>query len=203
MYSAVIRRTIKPSGLHITKLARASYADKIPHTPSSGGSEDFVHASFPDDFESSPLRPDLQGPKTNVKGSKEAALHEASTQAKQGQAQSPAAQRAKNEKDPTLNEKEPELDEIDYSSSDPLDPALQLAVKTKSFLGHHTDDEPHRRSNPRRLGAEFDRYADHGGQGVLKYLICQLSMSEGSQPSVLGLCESRRAQRGISILETP
>ncbi|CAL5870541.1 uncharacterized protein PFLUO_LOCUS4780 [Penicillium psychrofluorescens] len=112
MYSAVIRQTIKPSGLHITKLARASYADKIQHTPTSGADEDFVHASFPDDFESSPLKPDLQGPKTNVKGSKEAAVHEASTQAMQGQAQSPAARRVKRGKDAAEMEKEPELDEM-------------------------------------------------------------------------------------------
>ncbi|KAJ5619918.1 hypothetical protein N7510_003902 [Penicillium lagena] len=112
MYSALIRQTIKPSGLHITRLARASFADKVQsRTPPSGGDEYFVTTTFPDDFESSPLKPDAQGTKTNVKGFKEA-MHEASAQAKQ--AQSPAAQRAKSEKDklPSEMEKEPELDEM-------------------------------------------------------------------------------------------
>lgn len=56
-----------------------------------------------------------------------------------------------------------------YSSLDPLDPAEQPDVKPESFLGHHTDDRVHRRSNPRRLGADLDLCADHGDRASRWY----------------------------------
>ncbi|KAJ5082585.1 hypothetical protein N7532_011628 [Penicillium argentinense] len=72
MYRALIKHQLtRPSAFHITRLARASVSEKA--RPDTKGNEEcmlsfslseiFVTTTFPDDYESSPLQPDLLEPR--------------------------------------------------------------------------------------------------------------------------------------------
>ncbi|CAI7650734.1 hypothetical protein N7533_009476 [Penicillium manginii] len=59
MYSTLIKRQLtRPSAVRISRLAQASIHEK--HFPNVKGNEEFfINTTFPDDYEGSPLKPDL------------------------------------------------------------------------------------------------------------------------------------------------
>ncbi|KAJ5487945.1 hypothetical protein N7530_002245 [Penicillium desertorum] len=115
-FSAVIRpAVIRPLTVaRITPISRVCYHNTPKSSYTNGAPSIYVAASFPDDFESSPLAPER--PKAANEAHKwdesVATLSEVAVKADRGDVQVNIQQKTKPPKTPTMEDREPELDEM-------------------------------------------------------------------------------------------